>query len=88
MRLDDEIFINRNINPPGVIKFHPYLPHLAVSDRIGVSIWDYEAGSKLNHFNNGNHKSSRISSMDILNSHDIPLLLTGSGELAKMKTDI
>ena len=80
MRLDDEIFINKNMNPPGVIKFHPYLPHLAVADRMNVSIWDYEAGSKLNHFNNGNLKASRISSMDILNSHDIPLLLTGSGE--------
>lgn len=79
-RLDDEIFINKNANPPGVIKFHPYLPHLAVSDKTGVSIWNYELGSKVNHFNNGNPKTSRITSMDLLNSHDLSLLLTGSDD--------
>jgi len=79
-RMDDEIFINKNAHPPSVLKFHPYLPHLAVSDRAGVSIWNYEAGSKLNHFNNGNPKTTRITSMDFLNSHDISLLLTASDD--------
>ncbi|XP_066914633.1 regulatory-associated protein of mTOR-like [Clytia hemisphaerica] len=79
-RLDDELFINKNIQPPCVIKFHPYEPHLAVADKTGVSIWNYEAGSKLNHFVNGNPKTSRITSLNILNEHDLSLLLTGSDD--------
>ena len=78
-RLDDELFINKNVQPPGVIRFHPYEPHLAVADKTGVSIWNFEEGSKLNHFNNGNPKTTRITSLDILNEHDLSLLLTGSG---------
>ena len=33
----------------------------------------------MNSFDNGNPKKSRITSIDILNSHDISLLLTASG---------
>ena len=83
-RLDDELFINKNVQPPGVIRFHPYEPHLAVADKTGVSIWNFEEGSKLNHFNNGNPKTSRITSLDILNEHDLSLLLTGSGMLVDL----
>jgi len=79
VRLDDELFINKNVQPPCAIKFHPYEPHLAVADKTGVSIWNYEAGAKLSHFNNGNPKTSRITSLDILNEHDLSLLLTASG---------
>ena len=34
----------------------------------------------MNYFDNGNPKQSRITSIDILNSHDISLLLTASGK--------
>ena len=84
-RFDEEFFINKNANPPDVITFHPYLPHLVVADRVGVSTWNYEAGLKLNHFNNCNPKTSRITSLDILNSHDLSLLLTGSGEFQLLR---
>ena len=79
-RFDEQFFINKNANPPDVITFHPYVPHLVVADRAGVSTWNYETGLKLNHFNNCNPKTSRITSLDILNSHDLSLLLAGSGE--------
>lgn len=35
-KVDDQIFINKNISAPGVLRFHPYEPHLAVADRGGV----------------------------------------------------
>ena len=35
-RLDDQIFINKNPSPPGVLRFNPYEPHLAVADKSGV----------------------------------------------------
>ncbi|XP_047142923.1 regulatory-associated protein of mTOR isoform X1 [Hydra vulgaris] len=78
--LDDEIFVTKNPNPPGVLKFHPYHPHLVVADRSGVSVLNYESGIRLNQFDNGNPRTSRICSMDILNAHDVPLLLTGSDD--------
>ena len=33
----------------------------------------------MNYYDNGNPKASRITSIDILNSHDLSLLLTASG---------
>ncbi|XP_028395165.1 regulatory-associated protein of mTOR-like isoform X2 [Dendronephthya gigantea] len=79
-RLDDQIFINRNPSPPGVLRFNPYEPHLAVADRSGVNIWNFETGTRLNHFENGNPKPTHITAMELLNSHDLPLLLTGSND--------
>ena len=35
-KIDDQIFINKNISAPGVLRFHPYEPYLAVADRGGV----------------------------------------------------
>jgi len=35
-KIDDQIFINKNLSAPGVLRFHPYEPYLAVSDRGGV----------------------------------------------------
>jgi regulator-associated protein of mTOR len=35
-RLDDQVFINRNVYVPTALKFHPYEPYLAVSDKEGV----------------------------------------------------
>ena len=35
-----------------------------------LSIWDWEAGVKLNQFHNHTSKTCKISSMEFLNSHD------------------
>ena len=45
------------------------------------SIWNYESGVRMNYFDNGNPKTSRITSIDILNAHDLSLLLTASGKV-------
>ncbi|XP_046854750.1 regulatory-associated protein of mTOR-like isoform X4 [Xenia sp. Carnegie-2017] len=79
-RLDDQMFINRNSSPPVVLRFNPYEPHIAVADRLGVNVWNFETGTKLSHFENGNRKSTKITAMELLNSHDLPLLLTGSND--------
>ncbi|EDO47933.1 predicted protein [Nematostella vectensis] len=79
-KLDDQIFINKNIHPPGILRFHPYEPHLAVADRGGVSIWNWEQGARMNYFNNNNSKLTRITSMEFLNAHDLTLLLTGTDD--------
>lgn len=47
------------------------------------SVWNFETGTKLSHFENGNRKSTKITAMELLNSHDLPLLLTGSSKKIK-----
>ncbi|CAH1793910.1 unnamed protein product [Owenia fusiformis] len=79
-RLDDQVFINRNCAIPTVIKFHPYESHLAVADREGVSIWEWEQGTRLNYFYNKNPKHTRITSMEYINCSDTPYLLTGTDD--------
>lgn len=37
VRLDDQIFLNRNPGVPSVVKFHPFTPCVAVADK--DSIW-------------------------------------------------
>ncbi|XP_031551677.1 regulatory-associated protein of mTOR-like [Actinia tenebrosa] len=79
-KIDDQIFINKNQYAPGVLRFHPYEPHLVVADRGGVSVWNWEKGMLLNYFVNNNRKQSRITSMEFLNAHDLTLLLTGTDD--------
>ncbi|KAI8478188.1 hypothetical protein Bbelb_440820, partial [Branchiostoma belcheri] len=80
MRLDDQIFINRNKGNPTVLKFHPYDPHMAVADKDGISIWNWDEGARTNYFRNNNVVNSRITALDFINSHDITLLLSGSDD--------
>ncbi|XP_041474406.1 regulatory-associated protein of mTOR-like isoform X2 [Lytechinus variegatus] len=75
--LDDQIFINKNSAVPYVVKFHPFNPHAIVADREGVCVWNWESGERLNYFLNKNPKHTKITSMDILNSHDLALIMTG-----------
>ncbi|XP_071961463.1 regulatory-associated protein of mTOR-like isoform X2 [Antedon mediterranea] len=78
--LDDQIFINKNLGTPLVVKFHPYDPHIAVADKEGVCIWNWEQGGKMNYFTNQNPRNTKITSMNFMNAHDLPLLLTGSDD--------
>eukprot|EP00058_Branchiostoma_floridae_P018111 XP_002603600.1 hypothetical protein BRAFLDRAFT_126916 [Branchiostoma floridae] len=80
MRLDDQIFINRNKANPTVVKFHPYDPHMAVADKDGISIWNWDQGARTNYFRNNNAINSRITALDFINAHDITLLLSGSDD--------
>ncbi|XP_074648053.1 regulatory-associated protein of mTOR-like isoform X2 [Tubulanus polymorphus] len=79
-RLDDQIFINRNQFTPTVIKFHPYETYMAVADKEGVSMWEWEQGTRVDYLVNHNPKNSRITAMDFINAHDKSLLLVGSDD--------
>ena len=59
---------------------YPFLQYVFVYLYFFCSIWDWETGTRLNHFLNGNQPHTRITAMEILNAHDLSLLLTGSGK--------
>ncbi|XP_052780147.1 regulatory-associated protein of mTOR-like isoform X2 [Mya arenaria] len=79
-RLDNEIFVNRNVGIPSVITFHPYQSELAVADKDGISFWDWEQGPKVGYLVNGNPRHTKISTLEYLNAHDNTLLLCGSDD--------
>ncbi|XP_072168199.1 regulatory-associated protein of mTOR-like [Diadema setosum] len=78
--LDDQIFINKNSGVPNVVKFHPFNPHAIVADKEGVCVWNWESGERLNYFRNMNQRSTKVTSMDLLNSHDLSLIMTGADD--------
>ncbi|EFX77206.1 hypothetical protein DAPPUDRAFT_248021 [Daphnia pulex] len=76
-----EVFCNRNPLVPSVIRFHPYDPWLAVADKEGCTVWDWERSVRLVHFNNQQQpRAARITSMDFVNGHDDALLLIGADD--------
>uniref|UniRef100_H3B7T1 Regulatory associated protein of MTOR complex 1 n=1 Tax=Latimeria chalumnae TaxID=7897 RepID=H3B7T1_LATCH len=80
MRLDDQIFINRNPGVPSVVKFHPFTPCIAVADKDSICFWDWEKGEKLDYFHNGNPRYTRITAMEYLNGQDCSLLLSATDD--------
>ncbi|KAL5018968.1 hypothetical protein ScPMuIL_004690 [Solemya velum] len=79
-RLDEQIFVNQNQGIPSVIKFHHYEPELAVADKDGVSLWNWEQGTKLGYILNENPRNTRITSLEYINDQDNPLLLCGTDD--------
>jgi regulator-associated protein of mTOR len=79
-RLDESIFINRSIGVPGVLRFHPYEPHLVVADKDHISIWDWEQPVKLSTFSVRNPRHTRITHAEFLNAHDQAHILTASDD--------
>uniref|UniRef100_A0A0P5SHU1 Regulatory-associated protein of mTOR n=1 Tax=Daphnia magna TaxID=35525 RepID=A0A0P5SHU1_9CRUS len=76
-----EVFCNRNPLVPSVIRFHPYDPWLAVADKDGCTVWDWERSVRLVHFNNQQQpRAARITSMEFVNGHDDALLLIGADD--------
>ena len=52
------------------------------------SVWDMEQGNKLSSFQIGGKLSVKITSVDYINPHDITFLLTGSGEISILNSDL
>uniref|UniRef100_A0A4W3JYD1 Regulatory-associated protein of mTOR n=1 Tax=Callorhinchus milii TaxID=7868 RepID=A0A4W3JYD1_CALMI len=80
MRLDDQIFINRNPGVPSVVKFHPFTPCIAVADKDSICFWNWEKGEKLDYFHNGNPRYTRITALEYLNGQDSSLLLSATDD--------
>ncbi|KAH8148186.1 uncharacterized protein LAJ45_07638 [Morchella importuna] len=70
-----------NVSQPMRLMFHQFESHLvAVDDKDGVSVWDWDKGVKTNYFSNGNPPGTKITEIKFLNEDDVALLMTGSGE--------
>ncbi|XP_053210164.1 regulatory-associated protein of mTOR-like isoform X3 [Panonychus citri] len=89
-RTEEQIFLQKNSSVPSLIQFHPYEPHLIVAERESFSVWTWDTSSNNNYgynsgyntssallgtFSNANSFKSRISSSQLVNSHDITILL-------------
>jgi regulator-associated protein of mTOR len=63
------------------VLFHPYENILYVADsKRHVAVWDYMQLEKINQFNNENSKSSKISTLKLMNENHLSLLLCGSDD--------
>jgi len=61
--------------------FHPFEPLLyACSDKDRVHIWDWQKGTQLARFSNGNPLGTRITNVRLINPNRRALLATGSSE--------
>jgi regulator-associated protein of mTOR len=80
-RLDDQVLVHKNPHSPTCLRFHPYNSELIVGERSGVSIWDWEEGSRVHTLTVNQPREARITTLDLVNAHNNALLLTGSGEL-------
>ncbi|PWW72919.1 hypothetical protein C7212DRAFT_354532 [Tuber magnatum] len=80
-RWDHNKGVFNNGSLPIRLLFHQFESHLiAVDEKDGVSVWDWEKSIKTNHFSNGNPTGTKITEIKFLNEDDVALLMTGSGE--------
>ncbi|XP_051171170.1 regulatory-associated protein of mTOR isoform X1 [Leptopilina boulardi] len=82
-RLESQVFHVRSPQPPDLFVFHPFDSHLAVACKDFVGVWDWNTGSKYMYHpmppSKGN-KTSRVTALEFINSHDITLLMAGSDD--------
>lgn len=89
-RIEEQIFLQKNSCPPSLLLFHPFEPHLIVAERESFSLWlcdNIQSNSPfiggynqstpclLGTFSNANTSSTRITSAQLVNPHDISILL-------------
>ncbi|CAH0389097.1 unnamed protein product [Bemisia tabaci] len=85
-RLEHQIFAARTTCKPSAILFHPYDSYLVVASKDGFTMWDYSPNQncKVTQWRAEKSILSRnlpdITSLDLVNSHDNPLLLVGSSD--------
>ena len=83
-KLDNEIAILETDSGSGSMVssmlFHSFEPIVVVTDPSRfISVWNWEEGQRMNIIDNRNGGSSRISSLALLNEHDMALIAAGSG---------
>ncbi|KAK9448129.1 raptor N-terminal caspase like domain-containing protein [Limtongia smithiae] len=70
-----------NVTQPTKIVMAQFEPHLvAVDDRDGVTVWNWQENQKLMRFCNENPVGTKITEVKFLNEDDIPVLMTGAGD--------
>ncbi|KAL1915421.1 uncharacterized protein VTP21DRAFT_6879 [Calcarisporiella thermophila] len=66
---------------PSKMTFHQFEPHLIFADnQHTLSVYNWEDGTHLNYFANGNPPRSHISSIRLINEEDIAMLMAGSSD--------
>jgi regulator-associated protein of mTOR len=80
-KLENEIAIlETDCQMVSSILFHSFEPIVVVSDAArSISIWNWEEGQRMNKIDNRNPHNSHISSLALLNEHDMALIAVGSG---------
>jgi len=80
--LDNEIAILENDNQVvSQLRFHPFENIVVVADeKESISVWNWESGQPILHFNNQNPPGSRITSLHLLNENDNLLIAVGSDD--------
>ncbi|XP_012271870.1 regulatory-associated protein of mTOR isoform X2 [Orussus abietinus] len=79
-RIESQVFHARSPQPPEVLVFHPFETHLAVASKDSFGIWDWETGTKLTYCTSRGSKTSRVTALEFINSHDVALLMAGSDD--------
>ncbi|KAJ1558614.1 hypothetical protein HK096_009018 [Nowakowskiella sp. JEL0078] len=73
--------LHNDFHTSTVLVFHQFEPHLAVADESDyISVFNWEAGTRLNAFHCGNPPGSKITTLKFINEDDQALLLAGSGK--------
>jgi len=81
-KLDNEIAIlETDCQMVSSILFHSYEPIVVVADACrSISVWNWEEGQRMNKIDNRNGHNSHISSLSLLNEHDMALIAVGSDD--------
>lgn len=70
-----------NITQPKLLTFTQFENFIVLADdKDNITVFDWEEKNMLMRFSNGNPFGTKITSIQLLNEDDVPLLLTGSSE--------
>ncbi|EFA08847.1 regulatory-associated protein of mTOR isoform X1 [Tribolium castaneum] len=81
-KLESQLFNTRTSLPPSVLQFHPFDQQIAVAGKDHFGIWDWGTGAKTTVCHNKSAKagSSRITSLEWINAHDVAMLMVASDD--------
>jgi len=81
-KLESEIAVLENDNEMvSLLAFHPFETLVIVAnENDGLSVWNWKEGVRINRFSNLNPPGSRVTSLSLLNEHDIAGISAGSDD--------
>lgn len=80
-KLENEIAIlETEFSMVSSLLFHSFEPIVVVADASrSISVWNWEEGHRMNRIDNRNAHNSHISSLTLINEHDMALIAVGAG---------
>ncbi|XP_026286315.1 regulatory-associated protein of mTOR isoform X3 [Frankliniella occidentalis] len=83
-RIEEKVFSLRFNNVPNVLLFQPYEPIIVIAGKDSVGLWDYYTNTRLAFLPNTSIKGTKtpvkITALDLINPHDVSLLLVGADD--------